>query len=124
VEVLRSVVDLAREGSKLDIRPEVHDPRLPRTAARAERELLVIAMITMHGHAPLVQIVRAGRAIGGLADLLHRRHQKRDQDGDDGDDDEQFDQREAAPCAKLPYEHGTPPGRKAEGKIKVVLMWD
>jgi len=44
--------------------------------------------------AELVHVVDAGRAAGGLADLLDGGEQQADEDGDDGDHHQQLDQRE------------------------------
>jgi hypothetical protein len=47
--------------------------------------------------AELLQVVRALRPGGGLADLLNGREEEADQDRDDRDHHQQLDQREAAP---------------------------
>jgi hypothetical protein len=57
-----------------------------------------------HGQRPLLEVVLAAGARGGLADLLDGGQQHAHQDGDDGNDDEQLDQREAKP-----------PGRRRTG---------
>ncbi len=63
-----------------------------RSGHRTRRELAARGFIAEEGQPDLLQIVRAGHAVGGFADFLHRGQEKANQDGDDGDNHEQFDQ--------------------------------
>jgi hypothetical protein len=48
------------------------------------------------GEGDLLEVVRAGAAGGGLADLLDGRQEQADQDGDDRNHHQQLDQGEGA----------------------------
>jgi len=52
------------------------------------------------GQPELLQVVRAGGAGGGLADLLDGGEEQPDQDGDDRDHHQQLDQRESRTVAR------------------------
>ncbi len=51
-------------------------------------------VIVVHRQADLLEVIFAGKQIGGLANLLDRGQQQGDQHADDRDHDEQFDQGE------------------------------
>src|SRR5947207_15144979 len=73
------------------------------------RELMHDAVVVVHGHAKLVEVVLAMDPVGGFAHLLYCRYQEGDQDADDCEDDEHLDQGKAS--ALVP--HRTPPSKGA-----------
>jgi hypothetical protein len=52
---------------------------------RRQAPLGIVAVV--QGQADLLEVVAAGGAVSGLADLLDAGQQQPDEDGDDGDDD-------------------------------------
>src|SRR5262249_29993873 len=64
-------------------------------------EVAVGRLVVVAGEGQLLELVRAGHAGGGLADLLDRRQQQADQDCNDGNDHQQLDQREGFASLKL-----------------------
>jgi hypothetical protein len=55
--------------------------------------------VVVQGKSPLLEVVGAFHAIGGLADLLHRGQQQADQDRDDRNHDQEFNERECGATA-------------------------
>ena len=60
------------------------------------REAAETRVIVVHGQGELAEVALAARAVGGLANFLHRRQQQPDQHADNGDDDEQLHQGKSA----------------------------
>jgi len=61
---------------------------------------------SVHGDAPLFEVVLALQACRRLADLLDGGEQEADQNGNDGNYHQQFDQREARSGVALVQRHG------------------
>src|SRR5262249_8813598 len=69
--------------------------RLAGSAQAAPGESPVDVVVGVLRQAPLFEVILAGHAGGGLADLLHRPEQQTDQDRTNRDHDEQLDSRES-----------------------------
>src|SRR5262249_40429692 len=64
-------------------------------------------VVAVQRQAYLFEVVGAGRAVGGFADLLHRGHEQADQHPNDGDNHQKFDQREGVATISLTH-RGSP----------------
>ena len=75
-----------------------------RRDAGLRRQAAVVRVgVGVDGQAELAQVIGAGDARGGVADLLHGGQEQADQRADDGDDDQQFDREggeQAGPAAR------------------------
>src|SRR5262245_44340842 len=60
-------------------------------------------VVSVSGHAHLLEVVGALDAAGGLAHLLHRGQEQADEDGDDGDHHQQLNERERRPARRTDH---------------------